>query len=66
MVVERRIVVQRFTSDPKTEVTAIMVVDVDDILQTLAERAWANKGKKTLELGGAIKCRVYAVKKVTP
>lgn len=66
MVIERRIVVQRYTSDPKTEVTAIMEIDVDDIIKTLAERAWCNKGKKTVELGGAIVCRAYPVEKVTP
>lgn len=63
MVIERRIVVQRYTTDPKTEVTATLEVDIEDIIQWLAEKAWYNRSKKAMQLKGKIKCRVYPIEK---
>lgn len=63
MVIERRIVVHRFMSNPKTEVTARLELDVDGIIQWLAEKAWYNRAKKAMQLRGKIKCRVYPVER---
>lgn len=63
MVIERKIVTQYYTSDPKVEVTAQLELDVDSIIQDMANKAQRNRSKKSTNLGGAIKCRVYPIEK---